>query len=169
LEFGAGRDAKRLGTGNRYRRQKRTGFPEGGIEMSPRFISNLALGLAGAVIVAASQAFSASVTGWLTFGVSLGALSLLAMVQLYRAPGRVQRLLDIATGALAVWSAVASVVYNGTTLTWLSFGEGLGFVGLAVIGLVAHELRTERVVHAFEAIPAEARDSGQADELSAAA
>jgi heme exporter protein D len=35
-------------------------------------------------------------------------------------------------------------VYTGTTLTWLSFGEGLGFVGLALIGLVAHELKTER-------------------------
>jgi len=31
------------------------------------------------------------------------------------------------------------------------------FVVLAVVGLVAHELSTERIVHAFEAIPADAR------------
>jgi hypothetical protein len=133
--------------------------------MSPRFISNVALGLAGAVVVAASQAFSPSITGWLMFGVSLGVLALLALVQLDRARGSVQRLLDAATGVLAVWSAVASVVYTGTMLTWLSFGEASGFVGLALVGLIAHEVRTERVVHAFEAIPADVR----ADELQAAA
>ena len=87
--------------------------------MSPRFISNIALGLAGAIVVVASQTFSSGVTGWVTFGVSLGALALLALVQLDRRRGRMQRLLDAATGGLALWSAVASVVYTGTTLTWL--------------------------------------------------
>jgi hypothetical protein len=100
---------------------------------------------------------------------SLGALALLALVQLDRRRGRMQRLLDAATGGLALWSAVASVVYTGTTLTWLSFGEGLGFVGIALIGLIAHELKTERVVHAFESIPAEAHNGDRAEELQAAA
>ncbi len=136
--------------------------------MSERFISNVALAIAGAVVVVASQAFSSTVTGWLTFGVSLGVLALLAVVQRDRARGRLQRLLDIGIGALALWSAVASVVYTGTTLTWLSFGEAIGFVGLAVVGLVAHELKTERIVHQFEAIPAEARD-GRRSEFQAAA
>jgi hypothetical protein len=137
--------------------------------MSSRFISNVALGLAGAVVVAASQAFSASVTGWLMFGLSLGALALLALVQLDRARGLVQRLLDAVTGVLALWSAVASVAFSGTMLTWLSFGEAVGFVGLSVLGLVAHELKTERVVHAFEATPASTHDGRRADELQAAA
>jgi hypothetical protein len=137
--------------------------------MSPRFISNVVLALAGTVVVAASQAFRPSVTGWLMFGVSLGALALLALVQLDRARGLVQRLLDAGTGALALWSVVASVVFTGTMLTWLSFGEAVGFIGLAVVGLIAHELKTERVVHAFEAIPAEARDGRRAEDLQAAA
>ncbi len=139
--------------------------------MSPRFISNVALAIAGAIVVVASQTFTSSVTGWLTFGVSLGALALLALVQLdrNRNRGRMQRLLDAGIGGLALWSAVASVVYTGTTLTWLSFGEGLGFVGLALVGLVAHELKTERVVHAFESIPAEAHDGDRAEEFQAAA
>src|SRR2546421_10923709 len=101
--------------------------------MSQRFISNVVLALAGAVVVVGSQAFSSNVTGWLTFGVSLGALALLAVVQRDRMRGRVQRMLDAATGALALWSAVASVVYSGTTLTRLSFAEAIGFVGLAVV------------------------------------
>ena len=137
--------------------------------MSQRFISNVALAIAGAVVVVASQAFSSSLTGWLTFGVSLGALALLAVVQRDRARGRLQRMLDVATGALALWSAVASVVYTGTTLTWLSFGEAIGFVALGVAGLVAHELSTERIVHAFEAIPADAHDGRRSEEFEAAA
>jgi Trk-type K+ transport system membrane component len=137
--------------------------------MSPRFTSNIVLALSGAAVVVASQAFSPHVTGWVTFGVSLGALALVAVAQLDRNRGEMQRLLDAVTGALAVWSATASVVFNGTTLTWLSFGEGIGFVGLAVLGLVAHELKTERVVHAFGAVPAETRDGRRAEELQAAA
>jgi hypothetical protein len=137
--------------------------------MSQRFISNVVLAIAGAVVVVSSQAFSSSLTGWLTFGVSLGALALLAVVQRDRARGRIQSALDAATGALALWSAVASVVYTGTILTWLSFGEGIGFVVLAISGLVAHELSTERIVHQFEAIPADARDGRRSEEFQAAA
>ena len=137
--------------------------------MSQRFISSVALAIAGAVVVVASQAFSSSLTGWLTFGVSLGVLALLAVVQRDRARGGLQRMLDVGIGALALWSAVASVVYTGTTLTWLSFGEAIGFVALAVVGLVAHELKTERIVHQFEAIPAEARDGRRSEEFQAAA
>jgi len=116
----------------------------------------------------ASQAFTPNVTGWVTFGVSLGALALMALVQLDRTRGLVQRLLDAMTGALAIWSAVASVAFSGTTLTWLSFAEGFGFVGLAVLGLVAHELKTERVVHSIEAMPAETRDGRRAEVQAAA-
>jgi hypothetical protein len=49
--------------------------------MSPPFISNVALAIAGGVVVVSSQAFSSSRTGWLTLGVSLGALALLAVVR----------------------------------------------------------------------------------------
>jgi hypothetical protein len=89
----------------------------------------------------------------LIFGVSLGVLAGLAVVRLDGARGSIQRGLDAVTGALAVWSVVASVVYDGTLLTWLSFREASGFVALGVAGLIAHELKTEGIVHAFEAIP----------------
>src|SRR5258705_9773986 len=137
--------------------------------MSQRFISNVILAIAGAVVVVSSQAFSSSRTGWLTFGVSLGVLALLAVVQRDRERGGIQRALDAATGVLALWSAVASVVYTGRTLTRLSLTEGIGFVALGIIGLVAHELRTERIVHQFEAIPADARDGRRSEEFQAAA
>jgi type IV secretory pathway VirB2 component (pilin) len=137
--------------------------------MSTRFISNIALALVSAVVLVASQAFRSGVTGWLTFGVSLGVLALAGVAQLDPMRGTVQRGLDAGTGALAVWAAVASVVFAGTTLTRLSFAEALGFVGLALTGLVAHELTTERVVHAFEAIPAETPSARRSEELPTAA
>lgn len=135
--------------------------------MIQRFISNLALAVAGAVAVVATQAFSDGIIRWLLFGVSLGALVLLALVQRDPARGRVQHLLDAGTGALAVWSAVASVVYSGSTLMWLSLGEAIGFVVLGVAGLLVHEMQTERAVRALEAVPADAGD--RAEDLQAAA
>jgi hypothetical protein len=134
--------------------------------MSPRFIGNLAFG--GAVVAAASQAFTPSVTGWLMFGVSPGVLVFLALVQLDGARGLVQRLLDTGTGALALSSAVASVAFSGTILTWLSFADAVGFIGLAVVARVAHQLETERVVYPFDAIPAEAGDRRRGEEPQAA-
>lgn len=137
--------------------------------MSARFISNLGLGLAGAFMVVASIAFSAGVTGWLMFGISLGVAGVLGLAQLGRGRGLVQRLLDAPTATLAVWAVVASTVFSGATVTWLTFAEAIGFVALAVAGLAAHELKTERVVHMFEAGPIATRDGYRADQLKTAA
>ena len=134
--------------------------------MSQRFISNLALAIAGTVVVVSSQAFSSNVTGWLTFGVSLGALALLAVVERVRIGDRPQGLLDAGIGLLAIWSAIASVIYNGRSLTWLSLAEGLGYVAFAIAGLGLHEVEDERAVHPLEDIRAERPAS---EELSAAA
>ena len=125
--------------------------------MSQRFYTNLAFAVVGGAVVVVSQAFRPSVTGWSMFGVSLGVLALLGISQLDSPRDRAQQVLDAGTGALVIWSAVASVVYSGTTLMWLSFGEALGLVGFALTGLVAHELRTEHVVHALEAVAPERR------------
>jgi Trk-type K+ transport system membrane component len=131
--------------------------------MNPRFIMNIALALAGGSVAVASQAFSSSVTGWVTFGVSLGALALLGVARLDRA-----RMLDAATGALAVWAAIASVVYTGSTLTWLSLAEGIGFVGIAVVGLAVLELKNERALGAVAEMPPRAHDGRRAQERAAA-
>ena len=134
--------------------------------MSQRFISNLALAVAGAVVVVSSQAFSSNVTGWVTFGVSLGALALLAVVERERIGDRAQMVLEAGIGLLAIWSVIASVIYNARTLTWLSLAEGLGYVALAVAGLGLHEVEDERAVHALEDIRTGRPAS---EELSAAA
>jgi peptidoglycan/LPS O-acetylase OafA/YrhL len=119
--------------------------------LSSRFITNLLVLLAGGFVVVSSQSFSAHTTGWIAFGVALGVLGMIAASQ-NRRRGNSQRALDAITGLLAIWSVVASVVFDASALTWLSFGDALGLAGLAIIGLCTHELSTERVVHRF-AIP----------------
>jgi hypothetical protein len=125
--------------------------------MSPRFITNLIVLLAGGTVVVSSGWFGPGTTGWIAFGGALGILSLTAAAQRDRMRGTIQRALDGVVFALASWSAVASVVFHGSTLTWLSFGEALGFAGLGVVGLIAHELSTERVVNSLA--PARSSDS----------
>jgi hypothetical protein len=128
--------------------------------MSLRFGTNLLFALASGFVVVCSQAFSASVTGWITFGIALGILTVLSLAQFDRLRGMVQRSLDAITGLLGIWTVIASVVFAGSALRWLSFGEALGFVGLAVVGLVLHELSTERIVHTLAPV-ADARRSEQ--------
>ena len=117
--------------------------------MSPRFITNLVVLLAGGFVVVSSQTFGAQTTRWIAFGVALGVLSVIALAQRSRARGGVQSGLDAMIGSLAVWSAVASMVFSGSTVMWLSFGDALGLAALAIGGLLAHELSTERVVHSL--------------------
>ena len=102
-------------------------------------------------------------TGWIAFGVALGILGLTGVAQRDRGRGIVQSALDVVVLPLAAWSAIASVVFHGSTLTWLSFGDALGFVGLGIVGLIAHELSTERVVHSL----APARSSESAMQAAA--
>jgi len=120
-----------------------------GAAMSPRFITNLVVLLAGGFVVVSSQTFGAQTTRWIAFGVALGTLGVIALAQRSRARSMIQSALDAMIGLLAVWSAVASMVFNGSTLVWLSFADGLGLATLAIGGVFAHELSTERVVHSL--------------------
>ena len=127
--------------------------------MSSRFITNLVVLTAGGFVVVASQAFSAGTTGWIAFGVAIGILAVTAVAQRFRGRGRVQTALDGLVGALAVWTAVASMVFSGATLIWVSFGNAVAFAALALAGLAAHELSTERVMHTFASAE---QDNGRA-------
>ncbi|MGA9761109.1 MAG: hypothetical protein WBQ14_01640 [Gaiellaceae bacterium] len=124
--------------------------------MSLRFLTNLTLASLGAALVVFSMALGSATVGWIAFGISIGIIALLAAVQPLRGRGIVQRSLDGLVGILAAWTIVASLIFAGTTLTWLMFGSGLGFVGLAYAGLVLHEVRTEHVVHTLA--PAEEQE-----------
>jgi hypothetical protein len=131
--------------------------------MSVRFVTNLLFTLAGGFIVVCSQAFRPGLTGWITFGIALGILSVLSIAQFDRARGQIQRGLDAVMGVLGIWTVVASAVFAGAALKWLSFGEAIGFVCLAVAGLVFHELSTERIVHTLAPVEESRRSQRYAE------
>jgi hypothetical protein len=136
--------------------------------MNTRFITNMALATAGVIIVVSSQAFSSVTTGWITFGISLAVLAVLGAVQIDPMRGRVQRALDAASAGVAVWAVVASVVYSGSTVTWLSLGEGLAFTLIATVGLVDNEFEYEHAV-SLAAARAEPLSADRADQYRTAA
>lgn len=117
--------------------------------MNSRFMTNVSLIVGGAFLVVASFAWGVSVFQWIMLGIGIIALLTTGAVVLPRR-GLVQRALDGTIAVLGAWTIVASMVFSGSTVTWLGFASGCAFVGLALIGLTVHELRTERVVHSIE-------------------
>jgi hypothetical protein len=117
--------------------------------MNSRYLTNVGLTVAGAFMVVAAFAWGVSVFEWIMFGIGILAV-LTAAAILLRRRGVVQRGLDGAIGVLGAWTIVASLVFAGSTITWLGFASGVALVGFALIGLTLHELRTERVVHSIE-------------------
>jgi hypothetical protein len=90
--------------------------------MSTRFVSNAVVALAAGFVVVASQAFSPSTTGWIAF--AIGILTVASVAQADRSRGLAQRAVDGMTAIVSGWTIVASVVFHGTVLLWLSAGEG---------------------------------------------
>ncbi|WP_249011781.1 hypothetical protein [Conexibacter sp. DBS9H8] len=117
--------------------------------LSTRYLTNLALGVAGGFLVVASQAFTQPAFEWIALGIGILAVILSAGVFL-SGRGRVQRGLDLLTATVGAWTIVETLIFTATTNTWLGFASGAAFVAIAIAGLTAHELSTERVVHSFE-------------------
>jgi hypothetical protein len=124
--------------------------------MTTRFLSNLVLAVIGGFLVVATQAFAPGAVAWLTFAIAIGAVVVGAgMTAGIRDVA--QRGIGALTAVLGAWTIVASLVFVPTTVVWLGFASALGFVALAVAGLIAHELHTERVVHSLEVAPDRSR------------
>ena len=117
--------------------------------MSTRYLSNAALGVAGGFLVVASQAFTYPTFEWLALGIGILAVALAGGIAL-KSRGNVQRGLDAITLAAGAWTIVETLLFSGAVNIWLGFASGAAFVALALAGLTAHELSTERVVHSFD-------------------
>ncbi len=129
--------------------------------MRIRFLYNIVLSLAAGFLVVVTQAFTPIAVAWLTFAIAIGVTAAaLGMVALRT--GIVQRVLSAVTVPIGAWTIVASLVFAPTTVVWLGFASALAFVAIAIAGLTAHELTTERVVHSFEVehatVPTAARE-----------
>ena len=117
--------------------------------MNSRFLTNAALSIAGGFTVVASMAWAPATFSWLMFAAGIVAVALAGAI-VVRGRGLAQRSLDGILAILGAWTIVASLVFAGSVITWLGFASGAAFVGLALVGLVLHELSTERVVHSLE-------------------
>jgi uncharacterized membrane protein len=129
--------------------------------MRIRFISWLAVGVAGAFLVVASSSFTVSTIAALALGIGIGTLVVsLGVTYRYRdnIPTAVTALV---TAALSVWTVVASQAFSLPTVQNLTLAESLAISGLALVGLTVHELSSERVVHSME-VSSDQRESALA-------
>lgn len=118
--------------------------------MHARFAQSSALVLAGAFLVVASQVFVPATTAWLAFAIGVG--SLLAAAVPFALGARSRTLaLDGLLAVLAGWTVVASLIFAGTTVQWLSFAEGAAFAAVGVAGLAADHLLLTRQVRQLSA------------------
>jgi hypothetical protein len=114
-----------------------------------RFLSWPAIGLAAAFLVVATASFTASVVAWLAFAIGIATLIVSAGIAYhYRHAGA-----SIATAAVSAmvsaWTIVASLVFSLPTVHDLTSASALAISGLALVGLIAHELSLE---HAVESV-----------------
>jgi hypothetical protein len=133
-----------------------------------RFVFNLGLLGAAALLVSAALAFGPTAVVGVGLGIGivglLGSLSFLAAVMHHRslAGARQLRLLGIAFDVwsllaggvigVALWETVQSAVFAGPVARWLTLANGVLAGTFGCIGLVLHELTTERVIHVLEVV-----------------
>ncbi len=117
------------------------------------FISRLALLLVAGFLIVATQVWAFGTIEWLFI---VGGIVMIALAAgaLGMAPGP-QRTLDGLVGLLGVWSIVQAIVFEGSTLQWVSFTTASVAALLATVGLTIHELTTERVVHELSVVSRE--------------
>ena len=128
--------------------------------MRMHFFSRLALLLAAGFLAVASQVWSGDTLQWLFLacGVSMIAGAAIDAIRADTA----QRALDGIIGLLGAWTVVEAFAFEGSNLEWWSFGSACALAALAVIGLVAHEMTTERVVHELSVTGHEEREPATA-------
>jgi|SRR5581483_6449266 len=114
------------------------------------YLYNLTMGLAAGFLVVATQAFASTTAAWLTFAVAVFAALISAGVVTLPRMGIAQRMIGGTATLIGIWTIVASLVFAPGTVVWLGFASALALLGLSLVGLTAHELSTERVVHSLE-------------------
>jgi hypothetical protein len=113
--------------------------------MRLHLFSRLALLLAAGFLVVASQVWTGDTLQWLF--VAGGAVMIAGAAIDASRKEPTQRMLDGVIGLLGAWTIVAAFVFSGNDLKWWSFASACALAALGTIGLIIHEMRTERVVH----------------------
>jgi hypothetical protein len=132
-----------------------------------RYMSYLSLGVAAAFLVVATYAFSLSTIAALSLGVGLGMLAVSLGVAVRYRKDLPSLGVSAAIAAVSAWMIVSSQVFGQSTVSDLTFASALAVAGLAAIGLTAHELDTERVVHKLEVHEGEGERAQQPERIAA--
>jgi hypothetical protein len=112
----------------------------------PRYISWLAVGVAAAFLVVATQAFPLSTIASLAFAISIGTLVVSAGIG-YGYRYHIATLVTaVATVLVSGWTIAASLVFSDATVQNLALASALAISGLAIAGETEHELSRERLV-----------------------
>jgi hypothetical protein len=118
--------------------------------MRLRYFCLLALGVAAAFLVVATQAFALVDIANLALGVGIG-MFICSVGLALRFREHVPMLITGSLSALlSAWMIIASQVFSLAAVQSLTFAEALGLAALSAIGLTAHELTSERVVHSLQ-------------------
>lgn len=117
--------------------------------MSPRFLLNAAVLTLGAFLAGAAFAFGATTVYWLAFVIfAVAVLGAVATVLTDR--GTLARIDHVLIGLVALWSFIATLIFTGSTFTWLVLVGAAVMAALALADLIGHEVTTERVVHQLD-------------------
>ena len=137
--------------------------------MRIRYLSYIALGVMAAFLIVASQVFPLPTVAAIALGVGIAMLVVsLSIADRFR--GDLASLVIGATSALvSAWIAVSTQVFSLPTVDDVTFYSAIGAGVLALVGLTAHELRTERVVHSLEVRSGEREPESVGDGRSLAA
>ncbi|MGI8448825.1 MAG: hypothetical protein ACR2MP_16945 [Streptosporangiaceae bacterium] len=119
------------------------------MKLSLRFALDNLFVLGAAFLAVSVMAFSATVAGWLAFGVPTG-LAVLAAASMATAHRTGQRIGHGVAGLVALWSLIAALIFTGSALTWLVLADAIALGVVALADLTAHEVSTENVVHRLE-------------------
>lgn len=148
---------------------------EGGLSLNPivdvevlrvRYAATLCLALLAGFMVVQTFAFAGGTVQSIGFalGIALVAAGGAGLMLSLTRQGPKQRITSPAlrvpvwdiigalTTGIGAWQIVQTLVFSTGTSRWLTFANGCALVVFALIGLVMHELSTERVVHALELV-----------------
>jgi FtsH-binding integral membrane protein len=108
-----------------------------------RFVSWLALAIAGAFLVVVSASFSLAAIVPLALVISIGTLVVSAGIAYYERNSVPSLVSALTIVVISAWTIVASLIFSQPTVQNLALGTALAISGLAVVGLTAHELSLE--------------------------
>jgi hypothetical protein len=122
-----------------------------------RLLSNLFVAIAGELLLVACFAFGPGVLGWLAAAAGCAVLVVVLAAFAMRGRGRVQRVLDASTMAVAAWTIVAGRSLDGAELKWWSVGGAVALLTLGVAGLLSGQLELRSALRRLAIAPAEDR------------